>query len=277
VFRPLMIFGQDESFFHQFMMKAKNWVGPKGERALHPKNDGIAVMTSAFIIHDTGFGLETNADLLRRINLSRRGQKHADEHAANDIHNAVVDKKDLKESPFVKFFELGSNNEGCWGCNHMVLQLEDCVDCLKVACPEFDFVFSFDHSSGHSKKRQGGLDAVNMNSGFGGAQPFMRNDGIVVQTDGSLGPHDTVLSVGVAQSLVFLPTNVRPFWMTVAKRNARQSDRPKANAATPKPRNKSQKKTCLLNLACLAMFWTPRNTNWKSHKRWRRRKQFPCK
>jgi glutathione peroxidase-family protein len=38
VFRPLMIFGQEESAFHQFMMKAKNWVGPKGERALLPKN-----------------------------------------------------------------------------------------------------------------------------------------------------------------------------------------------------------------------------------------------
>jgi hypothetical protein len=80
-----------------------------------------------------------------------------------------------------------------------------------------------------------------MNSGFGGAQPFMRKDSIVVQTDGYLGPHDAILSVGMAQSMVFLPTDFGPFWMTVAERNARQSDRPKANAATPKPRNKSKK------------------------------------
>jgi hypothetical protein len=240
LFRPLMIFGQDESAFHQFMLKAKNWVGPNGERALLPKNDGIAVMISAFISRDTGFGLEIDATMLARINLSRRGEKYTDEFAASDIYNAV-EKKDLKESPFVKFFELGANNEGYWGYNHMVLQLEDCVDCLKVVCPDFDFVFLFDHSSGHSKKRHGGLDAGNMNSGFGGAQPVMRNDSIIVQMDGYLGPYDSVLAVGMAQSMVFLPTDVGPFWMTVTERNARRLDRPKTNAATPKPRNKSKK------------------------------------
>ena len=80
-----------------------------------------------------------------------------------------VGKEELKESPFIKYFEFGMDNEGYWGCSHMVTQLEDCVDCVKVMYPQFDFIFLFDHSSGHSKKRIGGLDASSMNKEFGGA------------------------------------------------------------------------------------------------------------
>jgi hypothetical protein len=73
LFRPLVIFGQDKSAFHQLMLKSKNWVGPNGERALLSKSDGVGVMVSAFISRDTGFGLETDAAMLQRINLSRSG------------------------------------------------------------------------------------------------------------------------------------------------------------------------------------------------------------
>jgi hypothetical protein len=66
------------------------------------------------------------------------------------------------------------NNEGYWGYSHMVTQLEDSVDWVKVMYPQFNFVFLFDHSSGHSKKRISGLDASSMNKEFGGAQPIMR-------------------------------------------------------------------------------------------------------
>ena len=110
-----------------------------------------------------------------------------------------------------------------------------------VANPDLDFVFLFDHSSRHSKKRHGGLDAGNVNSGFGGAQPFMQNDSVIVQTDGYLGPYDSILCLGMQQSMQFLPTDVGPFWMTAAEQNERRLDRPKINAATPKPRNKSKK------------------------------------
>jgi hypothetical protein len=99
VLRTMMIFGQDESAFHQLTLKPKNWAGPNGERALLPKSDGIAVMMSAFISRDAGLGLEIDAAMLERINESQRGQKCVDECAANDIFN-LVEKKDLVESPF---------------------------------------------------------------------------------------------------------------------------------------------------------------------------------
>jgi hypothetical protein len=90
--------------------------------------------------------------------------------------------------------------------------------CLKAACPDFDFVFLFDHSSGHSKKRHRGLNAANMNSGFGGGhQPFMRQSNII-QIDGCLGLFDPALAVGDEQSMTSLHTDVGPFWMDVAER-----------------------------------------------------------
>jgi hypothetical protein len=61
-------------------------------------------------------------------------------------------KKDLINSPVDIHFELRANNKGYWTYNHMSVQFEDCVDCLTVVYPHFDFSFLFDHSQGHAKK-----------------------------------------------------------------------------------------------------------------------------
>ena len=39
--KPLMILGQDECVFTQFLLGQRTWVGPKGERPLLPKTDGL--------------------------------------------------------------------------------------------------------------------------------------------------------------------------------------------------------------------------------------------
>jgi hypothetical protein len=137
-----------------------------GERALLPKSDRMAVMVSAMITRDTGFGLQMDATKLAEINYLRRGKKYTDEAAAMvDVLNCT-EKKEIKESATVhQYFELGANNEGYWGYNHMVLRLEDCFDCVKVVDPHLDF-FLFDHSSRHSKNS--GLELGQTNSGFGG-------------------------------------------------------------------------------------------------------------
>jgi hypothetical protein len=78
-------------------------------------------------------------------------------------------------------------------------------------------------AAGTRKKKRdvGGLDEGNVNSGFGGAQPVMQ-DSVVFETCGSLGPGHAVDSVplaGMARSMVVLPTDVGPFWMTVVEQN----------------------------------------------------------
>jgi hypothetical protein len=48
----------------------------------------------------------------------------------------------------------------------MILHTEDCIDCLRgIFNTQYEFVFLYNHSSGHAKKRVGGLDAKNMNKG----------------------------------------------------------------------------------------------------------------
>jgi hypothetical protein len=169
-----------------------------------------------------------------------RGKKYTkDEAAAMDVRNCI-DKKEIKELPFIKYFELGANNEGYWGYNHMVLQLEDCVDCLKVVYPHLDFVFLFQHSSGHSKKRRGGLDAGQMNTGFGGSQPMMQKS-MIQHKDGYLGPYNSIYISWCGADYEFFSTNIGPFWMTATEQNERRLDQARSDAVAPKPRNKTKK------------------------------------
>ncbi len=44
----------------------------------------------------------------------------------------------------------------------MVIQLEDCINCLKVMWPQYNFVFLLDHSCGHDRQRENGLNAGKM-------------------------------------------------------------------------------------------------------------------
>jgi hypothetical protein len=57
----------------------------------------------------------------------------------------------------------------------MKLQLEDVIDCLVVVFPQFDIIFLFDQSAGHTKRREDGLSVTNMNAGFGGKRPTMHD------------------------------------------------------------------------------------------------------
>ena len=95
------------------------------------------------------------------------------------------EKKDLTQLPFCCVFEPGLNEEGFWTYQYTVMQLEDCIDCVRVLLPEFDHVFLFDSLSSHQKKREQGLDASAMNNGYGGAQPQMW-DTTIESTEGFL-------------------------------------------------------------------------------------------
>jgi len=221
--KPLMLFGQDESVFNQFLLGNRQWVGPAGQRALLPKTDGLGIMLSAFQSRETGFGLNLSATQLSEINETRRGKSYVDADAAIAINGQAM-KKDLLNSPFVIYFELGANNEGYWTYNHMSIQFEDCVDCLKVVYPHFDFAFLFDHSQGHAKKLSNGLDAYNMNKNYGGVQPKMR-ESMIKESDGYLGMNPRTLNVGDIQSFIFKSTDDGPFWMSQAERQLNRHDR----------------------------------------------------
>ena len=202
--KPIIVIGQDESIYNQFAFGSRQWVGAAGERAFLPKSESAGVMVSAMQCSEFGFGMELTDEELTKTNSKRKSDgDYFDTIAAFDVLG-ITKKKDLTESPFVRLLEYGANKEGYWTGNHMIIQLEDCIDCLDVLYgEEYEFVFLFDHSSGHAKKRVNGLDVTGMNKGPGGT---LQHPTKIKQSKGYLGPyHDPtnpkMVQVGEMQRL----------------------------------------------------------------------------
>jgi hypothetical protein len=93
--------------------------------------------------------------------------EYFDKIAATEV-NGNTKKPPSTESQFTIQFEFGGRN-GYWTGNHMILQTEYCIDCLTtILGNQYEYVFLFDHSSGHAKKRVGGLNVTLMTTGFDG-------------------------------------------------------------------------------------------------------------
>ena len=63
---------------------------------------------------------------------------NTDEEAASYL-SGTKNKEPLTESPFVRYLNYGAGKDGYWTYRHMVLQIEDCVDCLKFLYPRFQY------------------------------------------------------------------------------------------------------------------------------------------
>lgn len=160
------------------------------------------------------------------MNERRKGQQYTDKEAAREIFgHANNEKPPLEETPFIRYLLIGVNNEGYWNSSAMAIQIEDCVDCLKVLLgDEYDFLFLFDHSSGHDKKRAGALDMGILKGGFAVKQPKTRMRDTVIPT---VGACQNVFNAGDTQCLYFAPDaddKDRPFWMSLEERRARRND-----------------------------------------------------
>ena len=209
--KPLIIFGHDECIFKQFTMAGKQWYGPNKETYIVPKDDGMGIMISAFQSREFGFGMHMTAHDLQQVNEFRRGSKYIDEQAAHDTRKTPF-KLELTTTPFVREFEYGANSEGYWTYQHMVLQLEDFVDVIKVLYSQYQFLFLFDHSCGHDRQKEDGLNVERMTKLFGGAQKRLRST-VIKQAQGYLGPYAPTLEPGNTQTMVFNAEDVGPFWM----------------------------------------------------------------
>ena len=79
-------------------------------------------------------------------------------------------KKQHTSSPFIVEFEYGVNLESYWSYDHIMLQMEDCIDVMNLLYPQYDVLFLFDHSCGHVRQRKDGLNVENMSKSYGGKQ-----------------------------------------------------------------------------------------------------------
>jgi len=144
--------------------------------------------------------------------MERQGKQDKDAEAAISWLVTAY-KKDLPKSPFIKEFEYGTNNEGYWYYEHMLLHFEDVVDCLTVFFPQYDYLFFFDHSCGHDKQREDGLNMSKMSKLYGGKQPRMWNT-VITKEQGFLGPYGAKLNVGDTQRMYFSAEDPGPFWLS---------------------------------------------------------------
>jgi hypothetical protein len=148
---PLICFGQDECICKQFIFTSKAWMAPDGQKPVIPKDEGIGVMISAFILRKFGFGMLLLDEDLKKVNKYRCHKHYSDRLAAVEKRGTSM-KQPLHGSPVLSEFDYGVTAQGYWTYNHMDLQLEDCVDVVTVLYGDYDYVFLFDHSCGHDRK-----------------------------------------------------------------------------------------------------------------------------
>jgi hypothetical protein len=157
--------------------------------------------------------------VLDEVDFQRQGKQYANQKAAIEILGST-NKSPLtcNKSPFLGFFEYGENCKGYWAYNNMVLHFEDAVDVLKVMHPAVDFVFLFDHNSGHSKQQPDGLNQNRMNRLFCGKSAGAIRNIIIKEEEGYLGAFPRILEPGATQSLVFTSSDSGTFWMSKQER-----------------------------------------------------------
>ena len=227
---PLLIFGQDEAIFKQFIMTLKIWLGRGGKQPLRPKDEGIGLMASAFKGRALGFAMKMIEQQLTMVNEFRKTQRpsYMDKSAALKVYGDAMLKPDLVSTPFLVLFDYGKNAAGYWTYDRMVLQLEDCHDVLDALYSEkttnelhqkhmtpvpnttdklvrkFDYAWLFDHSCGHDRKRPDGLDVNGLTKGPSPKARVMRSVNIEKE-EGILGKyaHGKKLSVGMIHKMVF--------------------------------------------------------------------------
>jgi hypothetical protein len=71
---------------------------------------------------------------LIEVNKNQEGMQCFDKGAVLAIFD-TAEKTTLTQSTFVHTFEFGGTN-GYWTGNHTIIQVEDCIDCLKVVFGE---------------------------------------------------------------------------------------------------------------------------------------------
>ena len=212
--KSLMILGQDECIFKQYIFTNGVWVLPDGTRELVPKDEGHGVMLSSLCSRELGYGFELSKAILDEVNIKREGKHYSDSTAAK-LRNGTSLKPRLTVSPFVRQLEYRNGLEGYWSYEHMVLQIEDCLDVLHVTHPHFDYLFLLDHSNGHDRLQPDGLSLSKINIKFGGKQPKMRDS---ILTSIHFGPYHTPgmkLQPGCTQSMKFCEDDDGPCYLTL--------------------------------------------------------------
>ena len=217
--KELVVFGQEECIFRSSQLNEKTWF-VDGKARLRSKGLGRGIMVSSFCSRKFGFSMEISESDLDRVNQYRStfAITYKETEAAMFLLGSKV-KPALQETPFLRLLEHGQGRDGYWTYNHMILQIEDCIDCMNVLFEDpnernkckFDLCFELDHSSGHSKERLDGLSTTRtiLNTRFGGSQRLMRDSVLTHKCFGTVS-HNRRLKVGNVQKMIFQKDDLPP-------------------------------------------------------------------
>ena len=138
--RPMIICGQDESCYQQNSYPNKCWINSNGGGKLLPKSDGSTIMVSGICSRDFGLGVRLTQDQFDEVNLNRTSadsefRHYVSETAALEVYGTTEKQLLTSRDCLMQFFDVGINNDGYWGYNHMALQQEDAFDVLRVIYP----------------------------------------------------------------------------------------------------------------------------------------------
>jgi hypothetical protein len=128
----------------------------------------------------------------------------------------------------IKEFEYGKNNEGYWNNDTFIKQLQEFLPIFESLYPNTQLVLEVDHSSGHLKSREDGLNAERMNLKWGGKQPILRDTQLTSDCLGDQRDFEVTIrengnppriikyvykkmNLGEVQSMVFKDTDLPPF------------------------------------------------------------------
>ena len=148
--RKLVLIFHDESIFHSNDDQGWMW-GEEGKTILKPKGQGRGIMVSDFIDKHNGYLALTDAE----------------------YEQGKQTYPDLQQQARM-LLKYGAEFEGYWNSDKFLEQVEAAIKIAK-ASDQFNVLWFFDHSSGHTAFAEDALNASRMNVKPGGKQPIMHD------------------------------------------------------------------------------------------------------
>eukprot|EP00733_Pompholyxophrys_punicea_P000769 Pompholyxophrys_punicea_v1_NODE_274_length_2425_cov_15.995782.p2 type:complete len:380 gc:universal NODE_274_length_2425_cov_15.995782:1283-144(-) len=128
----------------------------KGRAMPARKNEGGSYMLSGFVVERGSTGRLAFSD---------------DEYKAYKIRNPESKLPQCADM----YLEIRKNKDGYWNSERFLEQMKTAISIFEELFPGAEAVILLDHSGGHTKKPEDGLNAHNMDVTSGRKQPFIRN------------------------------------------------------------------------------------------------------
>jgi hypothetical protein len=96
--KPLIMFGQDECIFKQYLFGSKQWFLPDGTTILLPKDEGMGIMMSSFCLRKFEYRFDFTPKRMTVVNEFRMRSEN-NRYKDHDASTAIIGKNEKKRLP----------------------------------------------------------------------------------------------------------------------------------------------------------------------------------